>query len=96
MTTRNYGSHTDDELRRAADCSPLDLDAMLEVIKRFVAQEAVIDEEIEERDSEIEELKAEIAGLENDVSELEYEVTELETERDALQDTVNELQAEAT
>lgn len=87
MTVRNYGSHTDDELRRAADCSPLDLDAMLEVIKRFVAQEG---QDVDE----IAELEARNKELESQVSDLEDEVSELEKERDALQDEVDDLKAE--
>lgn len=86
MTVRNYGSHTDDELRRALTCSTLDLDAMLEALKRFAAQEG-------QDADEIAELEARVERLESELYSSEQEISELVNERDKLQDELDDLKA---
>lgn len=86
MTVRNYGSHTDDELRRALACSTLDLDVMLEAIKRFVAQEG-------QDATEISELEGRVDQLESELYSSEQEISELVNERDKLQDELDDLKA---
>jgi len=57
MAIRNYGSHSDEELRRALGAKPDDIDAVGEAAKRFAAQDSTpsqdqYDEAIEEAHQE--------------------------------------------
>jgi peptidoglycan hydrolase CwlO-like protein len=84
----NYGSWTDEELRRALGTNPDDADATAEAGRRFTT--------VDEPDqNEIDELNRQIESLESENDDLRGSLRETQEDCDALEAELNELKERA-